>query len=157
MLPTPSPEPKQFKGPNQSSRPKQFRRQDEQLIPQGRSSPLEATQAQVILVFFILIAGATTLTHLRKPETLASSPTIPIQIDLNTATYEELNLLPGIGDKMVTKLISHRQRTGGFTNWRSVESIPGMGPATIAEMQRWCHLNDNSLHNDAIFLISRNH
>ena len=68
----------------------------------------------------------------------------PIQINLNSAAESELNLLPGIGDKMAAELVAARNRIGGFCTWDDVASISGMGPATIAAIRPWCNLSPAS-------------
>lgn len=48
------------------------------------------------------------------------------QIDLNTCTAEELDALPGIGEKISQRIIDYREKSGGFQNIEAVKAIPGL-------------------------------
>lgn len=63
----------------------------------------------------------------------APSPTAPL--DLNSATAEQLDALPGIGPVTAQKIIDYRQAHGPFTSIDDLASIPGMGPAHIANLK----------------------
>jgi competence protein ComEA len=36
------------------------------------------------------------------------------KVNLNTASGSELSALPGVGEKLATRIVEHRQKTGGF-------------------------------------------
>ena len=56
-------------------------------------------------------------------------------INLNTATAQELELLPGIGPVMAGRIISYREANGPFTSIDDVESVPGIGPKTLESIR----------------------
>lgn len=120
-------------------------------------SPVDALPAQALLVFFAVLAAFAAFVGESPRPTSANDLAAPIRIDLNRATHEELNLLPGIGDKMAIKLIDRRDQIHGFPDWQSIESVPGMGPATVRQMQQWCSLGPARSTEDVVFLASRNH
>jgi competence protein ComEA len=63
----------------------------------------------------------------------APSPTAPL--DLNSATAEQLDALPGIGPVTAQKIVDYRQAHGPFTSIDDLASIPGIGPAHIANLK----------------------
>jgi competence protein ComEA len=52
-------------------------------------------------------------------------------INVNTASAEELQSLPGIGPTKAAAIIQHRQQNGPFTSVEQLDDVPGIGPATM--------------------------
>jgi competence protein ComEA len=63
----------------------------------------------------------------------APSPTAPV--DLNTATVEQLDALPGIGPVTAQKIVDYRTQNGPFTSVDDLDAIPGIGPARIENLR----------------------
>ena len=53
-------------------------------------------------------------------------------VDINTATVEELDNLPGIGPTTAQNIIDYRTEHGPFQKTDDLLDVPGIGPATFA-------------------------
>jgi len=73
------------------------------------------------------------------PETAANAPenaqisenTVKYPINLNTATQEELESLPGIGPTKAADILSYRDEIGSFSSIDELININGIGPSTL--------------------------
>lgn len=58
------------------------------------------------------------------------------KLDLNRAPLEQLEQLPGISPALARALVTAREaHPGGFQDWSEVDSLPGVGPATLERLQ----------------------
>jgi competence protein ComEA len=64
---------------------------------------------------------------------LGGSPQAPL--DLNTATPEQLDGLPGIGPATAAKIVDFRQAHGPFRSVDELDAVPGFGPARIEQLK----------------------
>ena len=53
------------------------------------------------------------------------------QIDINTATSEQLQTLPGIGPAKASAIIEYREAHGAFARVDDITNVSGIGPATL--------------------------
>jgi competence protein ComEA len=62
-----------------------------------------------------------------------SSSSAPL--DLNSATLEQLENLPGIGPVTAQKILDYRQQHGAFHSVAELQGVPGIGPAHMAQLK----------------------
>ena len=56
-------------------------------------------------------------------------------VNINTATLDELNALPGIGPTTAQKIIDYRTENGGFSTIEDIMNVSGIGPATFEDLK----------------------
>lgn len=59
----------------------------------------------------------------------AQALALGLKLDLNRASAQDLERVPGIGPKLARAIVSERARLGGFRSWEEVDGVPGVGPA----------------------------
>jgi len=52
------------------------------------------------------------------------------RVNINTATAEELDALPGIGPTTAQAIVDYRLQNGNFQVVQEIQNVPGIGPAT---------------------------
>lgn len=63
-----------------------------------------------------------------------------IPINLNVATIEDLDTLPGVGPQIAKAIVDHRQRWGPFQSVEDLIQIPGIGPKKMATLRPYVSL-----------------
>ena len=65
----------------------------------------------------------------------AASPAAGQQLNLNTATPEQLDQLDGVGPTTARKIVAYRQQHGGFRSVDELDQVPGIGPKRLAALR----------------------
>ncbi len=81
---------------------------------------------------------------LELPTSATPSPTNDPNVDfvnLNTATVEELDTLPGIGPTTAQKIIDYRTANGPFATLESIMNVPGIGISTFEDIKNLIAIN----------------
>lgn len=86
---------------------------------------------KLIKSFLPTLALAATLA---VPFAAEAAPTIEGQVNLNTASAEQLELLPGIGPAMAKKIVDFRA-SKPFQDTGQIVRIKGIGPKTYAKLK----------------------
>jgi competence protein ComEA len=63
------------------------------------------------------------------------------KININTATLEELDKLPGVGEATANKIISHREENGQFKTIEDIKNVNGIGDKKFEKMKELICVN----------------
>jgi len=63
-------------------------------------------------------------------------------VDINSAGQSELETLPGIGPSKAAAIIDFRSQNGPFASVDALDDVPGIGPATLANLRSQVTLGD---------------
>lgn len=55
-------------------------------------------------------------------------------LDLNTATLQQLTLLPGIGETLAQRILDYRTEHNGFNSVEELKQVSGIGDKKFAEI-----------------------
>lgn len=63
--------------------------------------------------------------------------TADTRIDLNTATAEQLDSIPGVGPVTAQRILDHRRSIGRFTSVDQLLDVSGIGAKTLTKIRPW--------------------
>ena len=100
------------------------------------NAPLGATLSAGLglLVALLLLPG------LAPAQSEGASPKTQLVgvVNINTATPEELELLPGVGPTRARSIVEYRKAHGPFENVAELEEVSGIGPRALERMHKHC-------------------
>ena len=80
-----------------------------------------------LLVLSVLALGLTSPAH--------AAPGLSGKVNVNTATQEELEMLPGIGASRARAVIDARKQRGGFEHVDDLLEVKGIGQASLEQLR----------------------
>ncbi len=73
----------------------------------------------VVLVMVVALVGETKMCF--------SAQEVGGKVNINTATVEQLSLLPGIGAKIAEEIVHYRTSNGNFSSTEDLKKVKGVG------------------------------
>jgi len=65
-----------------------------------------------------------------------------LQINVNSATLDELLLLEGVGEITAEKILADRETNGPFATPDDIQRVSGIGPKKLEKLRTFVHCND---------------
>jgi len=81
-------------------------------------------------------AGAVVVSH-EQENTISVATEL---MDINSAQWYELSLLPGIGPKRARRIVAYRTANGPFKDVSELAGIKGIGPVTVEKLRPFVKL-----------------
>ena len=92
-----------------------------------------------ILPFLLIYCIATSAVFAHDPPTAAGQAppacTATAPLDLNSATAEQLDTLPGIGPALAARIVAYRDERGPFMQVEQLNSVKGIGGRTLEKIR----------------------
>uniref|UniRef100_A0A7C4JU80 Helix-hairpin-helix domain-containing protein n=1 Tax=Thermodesulfobacterium geofontis TaxID=1295609 RepID=A0A7C4JU80_9BACT len=72
------------------------------------------------------------------------------KIDINQATVEELEKLPGIGPKIAKNIVEYREKNGPFKSIEELLKVKGIGPKKLEQIKKYLKINKEKTNSPDI-------
>ncbi|MCX7994645.1 MAG: helix-hairpin-helix domain-containing protein [candidate division WOR-3 bacterium] len=99
----------------------------------------------IILIFLILIFSLINISNYLESRSNSRYYQLIIkeeakQISINSASLEEIELLPGIGPALARRIIEYRERNGGFKEISEIKKVKGIGEKLFEKIRPYIKL-----------------
>jgi competence protein ComEA len=74
----------------------------------------------------------------------AAKPAPTGKVNINTASAEQLTVLPGVGPALAAKIVEHRQKSGAFKTTQELMNVRGIGEKNFAKIQGYLTVGDGA-------------
>jgi len=92
------------------------------------------TLIPVVLALSALLIVAPTMSA-QTPAVPSAAAERKATINLNTATLDQLETLPGIGRKTAERILEQRQKSGGFKKIEELMNVKGIGEKSFLKIK----------------------
>ncbi|MBW2712375.1 MAG: helix-hairpin-helix domain-containing protein [Deltaproteobacteria bacterium] len=102
------------------------------LPPSNHGIPMRVSRRFLLALF----AWLAFVPLLASPAMAAESKSMPeVRVNINAASLEQLQYLPGVGENRAQAILALRQERGGFKAVQELLEVKGIGEASLAKME----------------------
>jgi competence protein ComEA len=91
--------------------------------------------ARTVVLVALIVGAQAWLVAQKAPPAKADAGAAPAVVNINTATVEQLDALPGVGAKMAARIIEYRQKNGPFKKVEDLMNVKGIGEKAFLKMK----------------------
>jgi competence protein ComEA len=95
--------------------------------------PMLVLFSSLLIVCLLSVPSAVRAQDTPKAAKAADAATVPV--NLNVATAEQLEKLPGVGPAMAKRILEYRQKNGGFKKIEELMNVRGIGEKAFLRMK----------------------
>ena len=81
------------------------------------------------------LAAALTMCLITGSVSAAGKPAPAGKVNVNTASAEQLTVLPGVGPKLAARIVETRQKSGGFKSTQELMNVQGIGEKNFLKLK----------------------
>lgn len=104
---------------------------------QQPDSEWKAERERIIEDFQAAQKSAYVKVRKKEPRSAVSKQAITGRININSASLQELQILPGIGPATAKKIIDFRNEYGPFKKIADIQKVKSIGPKTFAKIKEY--------------------
>ncbi len=91
--------------------------------------------AALMLAALLVVPAAALAQAPSQPAPAAKTTPASTPVNLNTATVEQLDGLPGIGRAMAARILEYRQKAGAFKKVEELMNVRGIGEKNFLKLK----------------------
>lgn len=91
--------------------------------------------AFLFLLALILSSMALVATAAEQDSSSQQMQATSAKVDINSATVEQLQALPGIGPALAQRIVEHREMQGPFKSIEGIKAVKGVGEKKFESIQ----------------------
>lgn len=91
--------------------------------------------AAALICAVLSLTPAALSAQAEKPSTATQSTSTKAIVNLNSATVDQIEALPGIGRKTAERIIEYRTKNGGFKRIEDLMNVKGIGEKSFLKLK----------------------
>ena len=89
----------------------------------------------VMLALLLALSVGIAVSHPQSTKSTTAAAKAADLLDINSATKEQLDALPGVGPVTAAAIVAWRQANGRFTSVDQLADVDGIGPARLDKLR----------------------